>query len=497
VFLLAFVSALLFAVPASADTIPPLSNSAWVASGAAEIYDPPKAASYVTKDEASAAGSVLYRTVLSPKHLTVSFDEAMSCGEDSCNGADGMAFDILNANGLSAPPPAGQGGGELGFYPNTGLAITLTQNSAPWGCYPSDHFIGIADSEPPSGCPLHYLKTASGIPTLHNAENHIVIEADWPTETITVSINGVQYLSYELPSGDPLPSTVYIGFSAGTGNGAEYHRVENVSGTYTPLVGPPAPTSSGPTATSPQPAPNQTAVQHRKCHPKRSAGSSRRVEHFDAVYRDGKIGGVYALILNYSPWVHPGSDVSAWVMLQRKNEAGDHEQIGWIEGPNYPRSGDRNTLVESAHRDTCPAFLGPLCGVYIANERCDLHPAELHCVRPLRTEPIGTYSLYKVLWNSEQFRFYVNGKEVAHAPAYFEPNEAIIAAETHSLADQMPGTPTEPETFTDAHVYINGHWQPFNGKHDTSSEVGFNPRYYGFRQSSNGERISVWDRNCQ
>src|SRR5262249_9202139 len=149
----------------------------------------------------------------------------------------------------------------------------------------------------------------------------------------------------------------------------------------------------------------------------------------------------------------------------------------WIEGPNYPKSGDRHTLVESAHRDTCPNLLGPLCGTYIPRERCDLHPAELDCIQPLRTEPIGTYTVYTVLWNHTQFRFYVNGREVAHAPAYFEPNEAVIAAETHSLADQMPGTPTEPETFTDAHVYINGHWQPFDGKHDSGS--GFDPRRYG------------------
>jgi pimeloyl-ACP methyl ester carboxylesterase len=246
VLLLAFASALLVAVPASADTIPPLSNSSWAASGAAEIYDPPKAISYLTPNEGGMAGSVLYRAAVSPSHLTVSFDERMVCGEESCNGADGMAFDILNASGLSAPPAVGDGGGELGFYPNTGLAVTLTQNSVPWGCYPSDHFVGIADSEQPSGCPLHYLQTATGVPTFHNAENHVVIELDWPTETITVSINGVQYLSYKLPSGDELPPSAYIGFSAGTGNGAEYHLVENVNGTYSPIEGSPAPTPPSP-----------------------------------------------------------------------------------------------------------------------------------------------------------------------------------------------------------------------------------------------------------
>jgi hypothetical protein len=246
VLLLAFASALLITASASAATIPPLSNGSWAASGAAEIYDPPKAISYLTPDEGGMAGSTLYRTAITPSHLTVSFDERMACGENSCNGADGMAFDILNASGLGAPPAVGDGGGELGFYPNSGLAVTLTQNSVPWECYPSDHFLGIADSEQPSGCPLHYLDTATGIPTLHNAENHVIIEADWPTETITVSINGTEYLSYKLPSGDALPPSAYIGFSGGTGNGAEYHLVEGVNGTYSPIEGTPvhAPPSS-------------------------------------------------------------------------------------------------------------------------------------------------------------------------------------------------------------------------------------------------------------
>jgi hypothetical protein len=496
--LLALASAFLVAIPASADTIPPPSNSSWVPSGAAEIYDPPKAIGRLTPSEGDAAGSALYRTVLSPSHLTVSFDERMACGESSCNGADGMAFDILDASGLSAPPAVGDRGGTLGFYPNTGLAVTLTQNSVPWGCYPADHFVGIADSESPSGCPLHYLTTATGVPAFHNAENHVVIEADWPTETITVSIDEVRYLSYELPTGDALPPSVYIGFSAGTGNGAEEHRVEQVNGTYTPVVGPPAPGSidtSPPTST--QSASNQATAPRRKCHPKRAAEPGGRHYYFDAAYRLGKIGGVYARILNYSPWVHSGSDVSAWVMLQREHEAADHEQIGWIEGPNYPKSGDRNTLIESAHANTCSNPLGLFCGTYIPRERCDLHPVELHCIRPLGTEPIGTYSVYTVLWNHAQFRFYVNGREVARSPAYFEPNEAVLAAETHNLADQMPGTPTEPETFTDAHVYINGHWQPFHGEHDSDPADGFNPKRSGFHQSPNGEGFSVWDRNCE
>lgn len=262
--LLAFVSALLIAQSATADTIPPLSNSSWAASGAAEIYDPPKAIGRLTPNEGGAAGSVLYRSAISPSHLTVSFDESMTCGEESCNGADGMAFDILNASGIGAPPPVGGDGGALGFYPNKGIAVTLTQNSTPWGCYVADHFIGIADSEPPTECPLHYLAEAE-VPPFHNAFNQVVMELDWPTETINVSINGMPSLSYVLPPFLPLPPSVYIGFSAGTGNGAEEHRVEQVTGTYTSFVGPPAP--SPPSETPSAPPPPETSPPDGWLHP--------------------------------------------------------------------------------------------------------------------------------------------------------------------------------------------------------------------------------------
>lgn len=241
--LLATLLAAIFAAPANADTIPPPNESSWVASGAATLVPPPKSYLILTPDTGGSAGSVIYKTPISPDHLTVGFDETMECESSNCNGADGIAFDILDASGLSSPPTVGEGGGALGFYPNRGLAVTLTQNSAPWGCYPADHFIGIADSEPPNGCPLHYLDTAAGIPELHNATNHVVIELDRPTESITVSINGTQYLSYSGPWLSP-GGSAYIGFSAGTGIGAEEHVVSDVS-----IVEPtptPAPPSPGP-----------------------------------------------------------------------------------------------------------------------------------------------------------------------------------------------------------------------------------------------------------
>jgi hypothetical protein len=216
----------LHAAGAEGEQLPPMSEEHWVASGSATLY-PGKEATELTQNAGNQAGSTLYRTPIGSGRLSADFDELMNCGSAGCNGADGLAFDILDAGGLAEPPPVGGGGGELGFYPNHGIAVTLTQNSVPWACYPADHFIGVADSEAPYECPLHYLTTVAGIPELHNAEHHVHLVIDWP-RSIQVAIDGAPYLTYELPSTTALPSPAYIGFSAGTGNGAELHFISNL-----------------------------------------------------------------------------------------------------------------------------------------------------------------------------------------------------------------------------------------------------------------------------
>jgi hypothetical protein len=499
VLLLTFASAFLIAASARAQTVPALSNSSWTASGSAEIYDPPKAAAVLTPDAMGAAGSVLYQNAISPSHLTVSFDETMACGENSCNGADGMALDILDASGLSAPPPVGQGGGELGFYPNKGIAVTLTQNSAPWGCYPADHFIGIADSEPPSGCPLHYLDTATGIPTLHNAENHVVIEVDWPSKTITVSIDGTQYISYTLPSGAALPGSAYVGFSAGTGNGAELHTIGGVSLAYSttaPANPSPAPAPAPRPAPGPPQAPCSTASQPFRCPPlTRLYGHSK--ELYDGIFHrsPGSIGGIYARIYNYDPFVDPilGGESTAWAMLegcsvsrqQNLTDCSAHRfaQIGWVKRPT-----GRTTLIEYIDEKARNK-----------QEDCD-RPKEspdLDCVSgAAKPAPIGTYSYYTVLWNNVpgKITLYVDGRRVASVPATFVPRLAIASDETHSPADQIAGDGHTPEVFSDLHIYEGGRWVPMHGTRIElpTSPTGSPPPWAGFRQATN-DCFGTWD----
>jgi hypothetical protein len=61
------------------------------------------------------------------------------------------------------------------------------------------------------------------------ATNHVTIDVDWLKQTITVLVNGQQYLSYATS----LPAQTYVSFSAGTGTGIEAHSVQNVAITCT------------------------------------------------------------------------------------------------------------------------------------------------------------------------------------------------------------------------------------------------------------------------
>jgi hypothetical protein len=148
-----------------------------------------------------------------------------------------MAFALIDAD--KAPTPAiGGAGGALGFGSLAGRAVTLTENQSPWSCYPSDHFIGITDGTVPSGCPLNYLTTNGTIPSLLGATNHVVIRVTGgSTPEFKVSLNGQQYLDFH--DSVPLPTHIFVGFTAGTGIGTERHLVSNIQISYTDTTSPP------------------------------------------------------------------------------------------------------------------------------------------------------------------------------------------------------------------------------------------------------------------
>ena len=179
------------------------------------------------------------------------------------------------------------------------------------------------------------------------------------------------------------------------------------------------------------------------------------------------VGGVYASILNYSPWTSTSTvydnRVVAWTMLNA-SQTQLFAQVGWWA---YPW-GDQHTFYE--YTDTSG-------GSFIK-----------HDITP---EGIGTSSYYTVLYDPNQniFTFQVQGVTIATAPSTFVPNEAQIFGETHTLASQVPGGAFNPEVFADSQIYVTGAWQAFSGV-----DASTNP--YGQISDVSNTQRKIWDTQC-
>lgn len=218
---------------------------------------------------------------------------------------------------------------------------------------------------------------------------------------------------------------------------------------------------------------------------------------FDGAYDQvlhATVGGIYARVRNYSPWVEtgPGSySVSAWVALQDCTKPGsggcngeELAQIGWRERPY----GQRDTLVESNFpgpalvSDCNPQAVGSTVGT--GTLTCNSVPT------PAQPE---LYTYYTVLYGYEpgRFTFYVNGQKVASGPAKFVPHQADVIGETKLASDQMPGDANDPEIFEDIHVFVNGAWQPFTAKPlSTTNYSGYQPPVSPSQQET---CLGIWD----
>lgn len=152
----------------------------------------------------------------------------------------------------------------------------------------------------------------------------------------------------------------------------------------------------------------------------RLVGSYRRAWDVGASY----IGGTYAQLWNYSPWVYPinssASSVSAWVMVWNNNNAMKYAQVGWVEFPN----GSRHTF-RAARNQT-------------VQEDADYTWAP---------QPSGSFTFYTVQYNDPSpgwVSYYIAGVKQAQTYTPINPNEGKLAGETHTIADQMPGGSITP-----------------------------------------------------
>jgi hypothetical protein len=268
------------------------------------------------------------------------------------------------------------------------------------------------------------------------------------------------------------------------------------------------------------------------------------------------LGGIYADELNCSPWVDPGGEVTAGIMLQQFNNGASNIQTGWAE----TSGGTRTTLVEL--RDPVTEALARFGIHNYTYERCDEPSSLLHgsltlqCpastpiypylplpptdissfytiefhpftspitrtftvphlfVKPFDSPPIGCHLEYAVFYRCEQpyveygdFKIFLAQPgtsartEIAQAPARFIPNQANVLGETRNQFDQMAGTATVPEVFDETHVYDDGGWVGFGGSYTYNGLPldGLNIDYSNALSGSSdplgssGQRVEIWD----
>jgi hypothetical protein len=255
--------------------------------------------------------------------------------------------------------------------------------------------------------------------------------------------------------------------------------------------------SSNGSGTTPIPVPptgGSCVAGTAKCPPPRRNGAAcSKCSKFDGATNTfyTTVGGIYARVRNYSPWVDPASySVSAWVALEKTGSGNELAQIGWRERPY----GQRDTLVEFLFppepllSDCNPAAVGSTVG--INKLTCNSVPI------PAQSEP---YTYYTVLYGYEpgQFTFFINGNKVARAPASFVPNRADVIGETNTFGDQMPGDAGDPEVFENINVYVNGAWQPFTPTRYSENTIYNGMNYGGYLAlpgpPGRGSCLGIWD----
>lgn len=191
-------------------TVPSPTTGAWQYQGGSSA-----SGSTITLNSSSQnfVGSIgAFQAALPSDGLHVTFDATIGPG----GGADGMTFALLSPGAYGGY--AGSGGGGLGYSGLTGPAVTMDtfQN----GSDPSSNFIGIASSG--TGSNITYIQTSTGVPALRQTNSYdITVSAG----TVTVLVNGIQYLS----AATAVTATVFPAFTAGTGASADAHSVSNIS----------------------------------------------------------------------------------------------------------------------------------------------------------------------------------------------------------------------------------------------------------------------------
>jgi hypothetical protein len=168
----------------------------------------------LTAATANQAGSAVYYQPMSSNGLKATFTERSGGG----TGGDGLTFSMLSP---VAPGAAlGGKGPALGYGGLKGVAVVVgtTKDAG----FPSANFVGIATGT--AGGHLVFAATSSAVPNMRQGTH--VIGVYVAGATVSVTVNGMQYLSTHVPS---LPASVLPAFTAGTSTADDVHAISAVS----------------------------------------------------------------------------------------------------------------------------------------------------------------------------------------------------------------------------------------------------------------------------
>ncbi len=204
---------------AATPLVPDPSAGGWTLNGAAVLSG---SSLQLTPAVANSAGSAFWPQTVDPRALKIEYEATIGGG----TGADGMALVFADPSKGAKATSLGVGGGGLGFSGIPGLAVALDEykNSV----NPSNNFVGVTDG-PTAEAPdlMHWLGTATLLSPLQEATHQITVTTT--ATTIIVAVDGTTVLSQPVI----LPSSAYIGFSAGTGGLTNRHAIAKLTVTPT------------------------------------------------------------------------------------------------------------------------------------------------------------------------------------------------------------------------------------------------------------------------
>lgn len=193
--------------------IPDPSAGGWQLNGSAKLEG---ASLVLTTATGNQAGSAFWPVQSDPRNLNIEFQISIGGG----SGADGLALVIADASKGATATSLGEKGGGLGFAKIPGFAVAFDtyKNSV----NPSNNFAGISDGASGAGL-LHWLSTFNLTQSLRSGTHSVKVST--AGGAIAVTVDGTKLGSLALT----LPSSAYIGFSAGTGGLTDRHAISGLS----------------------------------------------------------------------------------------------------------------------------------------------------------------------------------------------------------------------------------------------------------------------------